>query len=224
LNSILYIIFFIFLILFFIILSIFILYKFLGSIIFKNYKYLTTFFFFSFIFIFLLYFYLNKFNFNNKIYTENITVSKEDKFLARKVTMDLNKQIMLVKQMLVKENNYILWWHLGRLYEIQGIYDKSIQYMKIAYDLNLNDSDLMLNYVLVKAKILKGSLDNQCLNIIDNILFINPYQLEALNLLAINAYKNKDYEIAKKNWKIILENTDNIGLSRLIEDKLIEIN
>src|SRR5690606_5398045 len=49
-----------------------------------------------------------------------------------------------------------------------------------------------------------GKLNEQALRLIDEVLSQYPSHRGALNLLAMNAYQNKEYEIAYQSWKNIL--------------------
>ncbi|MDP2763115.1 MAG: hypothetical protein Q8O27_01185 [Enterobacteriaceae bacterium] len=158
-------------------------------------------------------------------YDKDVMYELNEKVLIRKVVIDFERQITLIKQSLYLRDNYILLWHLGKLYEIQGVYDKSLEYINAAYIISNDDIDLMINYVLIKAKLSKGFLDNECIQISNKILLKDPKQFEILNLLAIDAYKNGNYNIAVNYWNFILNNIGNVNekFSTLIKEKLEEI-
>ena len=181
------------------------------------------------IFLFLLYFYNGNFLYIFNYYKKSNIIDREEKILAGKVVDNFSKQILLIKQYLeFNSYNHILWWHLGKLYEIQGVYDSSIECLKNAYNICNSDLNLMVNYSLVMAKKLNGNLSDENLFIIKKILEINPVQIEILNLLAIDAYKNRNFSFAKKNWIIILneiqKNSKNNMFVEILKKKIKELS
>ncbi len=194
--------------------------------LFNSIKYVLCFMLFEWLWIIGFYLLLGNYSLLNRYYDKDVMYELDEKALVRKVVIDFERQIALIKQSLYLRNNYILLWHLGKLYEIQGVYDKSLEYINAAYVINNDDIDLMVNYVLIKAKLSKGFLDNECIQISNKILLKDPKQFEILNLLAIDAYKNGNYNIAADYWNFILNNIRNVNekFSILIKEKLEEIS
>lgn len=93
------------------------------------------------------------------------------------------------------------WFLLGKLYLGQQQYSLAEQSLQKAYHLNPKNHDYLL--VLAKADFFnhQGHLDSGLEVILKGVLNSLSQPVDALNLLAVNAYKNKDYHLAVKYWQ-----------------------
>ncbi len=171
---------------------------------------------YKFFLIFLLFFSFFLFNFLFKKYLFLYKIN----FFSRKILYNLNKHVVVIKYDLSRNNNYILWWHLSKLYEIQKREKESYESLKIAFFLHSVNLKLIMDYILIKFKNNKYKLNKYDIFLINKILIIYPSKLELYNILSINSYNNNNFYLAIQYWGIILNNLNNIKYNKLI--KLIQ--
>lgn len=93
------------------------------------------------------------------------------------------------------------WFLLGKLYISTQRYEQAEQSLRRAYQLSPDKSDYLA--ALAKADFfnhqghLEGSLEEALKSVINSV----SQPVDVLNLLAVNAYKNKDYHLAVKYWQ-----------------------
>lgn len=179
---------------------------------FNNFKIGIIVMFFCCVFTLSFYYFFGNYKFLISYYKSNVSNELNNKDLIRKIILNFNKQIILVNKIYDISNNYVLMWHLGKLYEAQGHYSKAFEFVNRAYVINNStDIDLMVNYVLLKTRLLEGLLDDDCVTIVNKILLFNYNQYDIFNLLAINFYKRGEYFLALDYWDSVLVNFDAIN-------------
>lgn len=107
----------------------------------------------------------------------------------------------------IKPNDAKGWYLLGRLYASQQRWPKSYQSFKKAFALNPNDEKITLNFVQAQLQI-NGQLNEKSLELINKLLLVNPNQLDALSMLAMNAFAKHDYQEAINYWQKVLSKLD----------------
>ena len=217
---------FLLLIFIFILISIFICKLSLTNIGVSKYIFIVVF-FIGFLLVLLFYFHFRNFSYLDKYYIKSYKYDNST-FLTRKIISNFSKNISLLKNILFDYNdNYILWWHLSKLYEAQGMYDKSLEFLNIANNFNVYDINLMVDYSLMMAKISNGNISEKNIILINKILNIDSNRIEVLNLLAVDAYKNYKYNVATNYWLSILDILDYDKNNKFIEiiiKKISELN
>jgi cytochrome c-type biogenesis protein CcmH len=96
------------------------------------------------------------------------------------------------------------WYILGKLYLGNQQLSEALSSFKIAQELDENNPEYMLQYANVKFFANKNLLDNESKKLIQKILQLAPNNVNALNLLALDAYYHKDYSPAIRYWETIL--------------------
>lgn len=76
---------------------------------------------------------------------------------------------------------------------------------KMNLDPELSNIDLILHFAKAHSQVQSGILDKGIKNLLQSILKVLPQQVTALNLLAVDAYKTKNYSKAIEYWQLILQ-------------------
>ncbi len=113
--------------------------------------------------------------------------------------------------------------------EIRPLYAR-LQRELIKSKLNLNvandNIDLILNFANLHAQVGEGVLPAEVQDLLLAVLKIQPQQVTALNLLAVNAYKMQRYPQAVAYWRTILQQFTpqmrNSAAERLLTAKIAE--
>jgi cytochrome c-type biogenesis protein CcmH/NrfG len=100
-----------------------------------------------------------------------------------------------------------VWFKLGEIYEKLAWFDKAKQSYAQALKLAPN-IDTKIKYAYASALSQGGILDLETLKIIESILDIDSSHMAALNLLAMDAYKNSDFIKAANIWEGMLSIAD----------------
>jgi cytochrome c-type biogenesis protein CcmH len=96
------------------------------------------------------------------------------------------------------------WYILGKLYLGNQQLSEALSSFKIAQALDDNNPEYMLQYANVKFFTNKNHLDNEGKKLIQKTLQLEPSNVNALNLLALDAYYYNDYSPAIRYWETIL--------------------
>lgn len=96
------------------------------------------------------------------------------------------------------------WYFLGRLYRHEGLIIKAKGAFAKAYQLNPRNEDIAVNYAQILLQSNPNQYNETVKGILTTILKVNPQQGDALAMLAINAYNEKDYKAAALYWKRLL--------------------
>lgn len=92
--------------------------------------------------------------------------------------------------------------------------------------INVNDVDLILNFAQAQAQTEAGILPPDTKKLLLAVLKAVPGQVTALNLLAVHAYNNADYEQAIAYWRQVLQqftpNLRNSSVERVLKDKITQ--
>jgi len=93
------------------------------------------------------------------------------------------------------------WYLLGRLYLTIGKYHAAAVAFKKANQLTINQPGIMLGYAQALFFANDRHLNNTAEHLLKTILQRDPHQVNALNLLAVNAYLRGDYRRAVNYWE-----------------------
>jgi len=76
---------------------------------------------------------------------------------------------------------------------------------KLNLDLDAENIELILYFANIHSRLQQGTLEPDIQNLLQAVLNVMPQQVTALNLLAIHAYKSKNYNQAIGCWQKILQ-------------------
>ncbi len=93
---------------------------------------------------------------------------------------------------------------LAKLYMSDQKMDRAISCFEKANSLKANDPDIMVNYAQALYFKNNRNLDAKSKVLIDKVLKLDMQNVNALNLLAIDAYNHQDYEKAIQYWERVL--------------------
>jgi cytochrome c-type biogenesis protein CcmH len=96
------------------------------------------------------------------------------------------------------------WYLLGRLYVSQHQWQQANDAFYKAHRLKPSDEKITLNYVQNAWQLNQGVYDSQSRQLLKDLLKNNPNQLDALAMLAMDAYKRYDYRLAIEFWQRML--------------------
>lgn len=97
------------------------------------------------------------------------------------------------------------WYLLGRLYASQGQWQKAYTAFAKARALNSDDEAIILNYVQSGWQLHEQQLTEEGSKMLHALLQKNPHQMDALALLAANAYKQGEVKQALFYWQRLLK-------------------
>ena len=96
------------------------------------------------------------------------------------------------------------WYLLGRLYFSAGQFQPAINAYKTANQLKPNTAEIMTSYAESEFFLHNRKLTTQAHELLNKVLKQNPNYINALDLLAVNAYFNKNYQLAINYWQRII--------------------
>ena len=96
------------------------------------------------------------------------------------------------------------WLILGRLYASQGLWQEAHQALAKAHKYSPSDENVTVNYVHSAWQIHHQKLDHSSRALLSTLLKANPNQLDALSMLAMDAYLHHDYQQAIAYWEQVL--------------------
>lgn len=97
------------------------------------------------------------------------------------------------------------WYLLGRLYMVQQDYNNALSALKHAKQLAPTQTNILSSYAESSYFLHHQHLDSESKSILIQITSTDPQQFNAMNLLAIDAYQNKQYNEALQYWQKILQ-------------------
>jgi len=93
------------------------------------------------------------------------------------------------------------WYLLGRLYVSQNKITNALHTFRKAYKLDSKDIPITLNYA---GLLLENGDEKIGVKLLEKLLQNNREQPEALSMLAMHAYKQKDFKVAVSYWRRLL--------------------
>ena len=104
-----------------------------------------------------------------------------------------------------KPNSIKGWYLLGRLYQSQQQFDQAESAFKRAY--NLDSKDLKVRLQLMEVSYINNGqhINSDTQLLLNGILSAYPYQLDALNFAAADAFSHQQYQKASTYWQKMLE-------------------
>ena len=96
------------------------------------------------------------------------------------------------------------WYLLGRLYFGAGNYAKAYSPLLKAHQLQPNNIEYTVAYAQVEFFHNNRKLSAKTAALLKHVLKKMPYNVGAINLLAINAYVEKDYQTAVNYWERLI--------------------
>ena len=95
----------------------------------------------------------------------------------------------------------------GKNVSTRNLYSKiqrEVVRSQLNIDLDLSNLDLILSFANAHAQLNAGILSQEVKNLLESVLKLMPQQITCLNILAIDAFKTKEYSLAIKYWQRIL--------------------
>lgn len=92
------------------------------------------------------------------------------------------------------------WYLLGKLYASEGQWRLARESLNTALLLQPGDSKIQLQYALISWQFNQQKLDKNARLLLENILTKQPEQLDALAILALDAYQQAQYQKAIAYW------------------------
>ena len=130
----------------------------------------------------------------------------------------------LKTQLIHDPDNANGWYLLARMYANQNSFSDAKKAIKRAYKLNPAELKLALYYVDILMQMNNQQFDRKAQHIVNAILIKNPNQPDALAMQAIDAFNRKNYELAEKNWLLLLKLVpDNSKEARALKKALVQI-
>ena len=96
------------------------------------------------------------------------------------------------------------WYLLGKLYLSQQQFSNAVAAFAKANSLQANNPDILVNYASSLFFSHKETLPSSAEKLLQQALKLQPANVDALNLTAIAAFREKRYQIAVDNWQKIL--------------------
>ena len=97
------------------------------------------------------------------------------------------------------------WYILGKLYFNANKIDEAMFALGKAMHLKPDEAEYILQWVSVKFYKYQNKLDDESKILLNKVLKTSPDQVNAINLLAIDAYKQKKYSEALGYWERLLK-------------------
>ncbi|MDB6096497.1 MAG: putative cytochrome c-type biosis protein [Francisellaceae bacterium] len=101
--------------------------------------------------------------------------------------------------------NISYWWELSEIYQRLNEPEKACFSLKQAYDLDKNNLNMLANYLSLYIRLSDGKLDNESKTLVKRLLKDKINKKLAYNLLAMDAYKNKNYKQAIYYWSQLIK-------------------
>lgn len=92
------------------------------------------------------------------------------------------------------------WYLLGRLYLDQNNVAKAVEAFKLSLANDPQNTELMVQYAQA-LYLRENHLSHESMHFVQTALSQDPQNVTALNLLAVDAFKNHRYEMAITYWK-----------------------
>ena len=96
------------------------------------------------------------------------------------------------------------WYLLGRLYASQQQWQSADNAFERAYQLQPNDAQIAVNYVQNNWQLNHQQYNERTREILNDLLQRNSNQLDALAMLAMDAYQQQQYQRAIDYWQRLL--------------------
>ncbi len=96
------------------------------------------------------------------------------------------------------------WYLLGRLYFSLNHYGEAVGALKKAYELDSNKTEYATTYAEALFFNNGKHLTSNVTELLQSVLRHNPLDINANNLLALNAYNNGNYRLAVQYWEKLL--------------------
>lgn len=97
------------------------------------------------------------------------------------------------------------WYLLGRLYSSQNALNKASEAFAKAYKLKPHEEQFAVNYAHSLWLVNHQQFNPKILSILENLLAANPKQPDALAMMAMHFFINKDKDKARSYWFRLLK-------------------
>ena len=96
------------------------------------------------------------------------------------------------------------WYLLGRLYFSNGEFQQAIASYQKANKLKPKTPEVMTSMAESEFFLNNRKLPENAMKMLQEVLKQNPNYISALNLLGVNAFTNKEYQLAINYWQKII--------------------
>lgn len=117
------------------------------------------------------------------------------------ITLALKKRL---EQLPMNAENAKGWFILGKLYTSEHKNNEALDAFRKAMALSPGNIEYILQYVSTKLLAHEG-LDDESKNLLEKILKKQPNNVNAINLLGVDAYLHKEYAVAIRHWENLLQ-------------------
>lgn len=144
---------------------------------------------------------------SHQLVTEKLLADqREGEVKAELAKLGNNENIIKALKQRLQENPDSAegWYLLGRMYLLTKEYKNAAMAFDKANHLNPNQMEIMLSYAEASFFDHHQTLDAKAEQCVNAVLKIEPSNVNAINLLAINAYQHKKYQQAIDYWRQLL--------------------
>lgn len=147
---------------------------------------------------------------NSKVVSEWLSAQKNAKQVKQEIAKLGSREKIIetlqkkVQQLPLDENSAKGWYLLGKLYFNERKLSEAVAAFQKAVTLKPNQPDYLLDFVSVKFYVYH-KLTQEDKQLIAKILTLTPQNVNAINLLALDAYQQHDFPSAIRYWEGLLK-------------------
>ncbi|MBA2711291.1 MAG: tetratricopeptide repeat protein [Tatlockia sp.] len=97
------------------------------------------------------------------------------------------------------------WYLIGRIYASQGQWSKAHEAFLKSHQLNSDDELITVNYINSLLQLNNQHFNETIRDLLKELLTKNPNQADALAMVAIDSFNNREYQQAINSWQQLLK-------------------
>jgi len=133
-----------------------------------------------------------------------LTIKKQNELVRSELTKygSLDNLIKSLRERVLKTpSNPKGWYLLGKLYLSAKQFALATDALHRAYSLNPHDIKILEKYGEALFLAHDNHLNKEAKHVLNKLLELSPNNINAINILAIDSYREKDYKKAIQYWK-----------------------